>query len=107
SFPVRRSCVATETTPSRVHCSTPPTVASPALNAAELPADPSSRALPREPRSMPPVAVQLSYRLGGADGVAVEARKWEWALQELGFPLRPVAGGVRGQVAGRRRPVPI
>ena len=24
-----------------------------------------------------PVAVQVSYRLGGADGVAVEARKWE------------------------------
>ena len=31
-------------------------------------------------------------RLGGADGVAVEARKWEWALQELGFSVRRVAG---------------
>jgi glycosyltransferase involved in cell wall biosynthesis len=41
---------------------------------------------------MPPVAVQLSYRLGGADGVAVESRKWEWALRELGFDLRRVAG---------------
>ena len=41
---------------------------------------------------MPPVAVQLSYRLGGADGVAVEARKWEWALHELGFRVRRVAG---------------
>lgn len=41
---------------------------------------------------MPPVAVQLSYRLGGADGVAVEARKWEWALQQLGFSVRRVAG---------------
>lgn len=41
---------------------------------------------------MPPVAVQLSYRLGGADGVAVEARKWEWALRELGFGVRRVAG---------------
>jgi glycosyltransferase involved in cell wall biosynthesis len=39
-----------------------------------------------------PVAVQLSYRLGGADGVAVEARKWEWALHELGFDVRRVAG---------------
>jgi glycosyltransferase involved in cell wall biosynthesis len=39
-----------------------------------------------------PVAVQLSYRLGGADGVAVEARKWEWALGELGFDVRRVAG---------------
>ena len=38
------------------------------------------------------VAVQLSYRLGGADGVAVEARKWEWALGELGFAVRRVAG---------------
>ncbi len=34
----------------------------------------------------------LSYRLGGADGVAVEARKWEWALHELGFDVRRVAG---------------
>jgi len=41
---------------------------------------------------MPPVAVQLSYRLGGADGVAVESRKWEWALRELGFAVRRVAG---------------
>ena len=41
---------------------------------------------------VPPVAVQLSYRLGGADGVAVEARKWEWALHELGFDVRRVAG---------------
>src|SRR4051812_4269372 len=41
---------------------------------------------------MPPVAVQLSYRLGGADGVAVEARKWEWALGDLGFAVRRVAG---------------
>ena len=43
---------------------------------------------------MPPVAVQLSYRLGGNDGVAVEARKWEWALQELGFTVRRVAGEI-------------
>jgi mannosylglucosylglycerate synthase len=41
---------------------------------------------------VPPVVVQLSYRLGGADGVAVEARKWEWALRELGFDVRRVAG---------------
>jgi len=41
---------------------------------------------------MPPVVVQLSYRLGGADGVAVEARKWEWALRRLGFTVRRVAG---------------
>ena len=41
---------------------------------------------------MPPTVVQLSYRLGGADGVAVEARKWEWALRELGFDVRRVSG---------------
>jgi glycosyltransferase involved in cell wall biosynthesis len=39
-----------------------------------------------------PEAVVVSYRLGGADGVAVEATKWEWALRELGFTLRRVAG---------------
>src|SRR5438552_13870942 len=39
-----------------------------------------------------PVAVQLSYRLGGADGVSVETRKWEWALGQLGFSVRRVAG---------------
>jgi mannosylglucosylglycerate synthase len=41
---------------------------------------------------MTPSAVMVSYRLGGADGVAVEARKWEWALHELGFRVRRVAG---------------
>ena len=41
---------------------------------------------------MQPVAVMVSFRLGGADGVAVEARKWEWALHELGFHVRRVAG---------------
>jgi mannosylglucosylglycerate synthase len=39
-----------------------------------------------------PVAVLLSYRLGGSDGVSVEAAKWEWALRELGFATRRVAG---------------
>jgi glycosyltransferase involved in cell wall biosynthesis len=41
---------------------------------------------------MDPEVVQLSFRLGGADGVAVEARKWEWALEKLGFHVRRVAG---------------
>jgi mannosylglucosylglycerate synthase len=41
-----------------------------------------------------PIAVQLSYRLGGADGVAVEARKWESALRALGFEVRRVAGEI-------------
>lgn len=43
-----------------------------------------------------PVAVSLSYRLGGADGVSVEAAKWQWALRQLGFEVRTVAGD--GQV---------
>jgi glycosyltransferase involved in cell wall biosynthesis len=70
----------------------PPTAGWPAPNADGHRADPSSLADPRESRTVPPVAVQLSYRLGGADGVAVEARKWEWALRELGFDVRRVAG---------------
>jgi mannosylglucosylglycerate synthase len=37
-------------------------------------------------------AVLLSYRLGSTDGVSVEAAKWEWALQSLGFGVRRVAG---------------
>jgi glycosyltransferase involved in cell wall biosynthesis len=37
-------------------------------------------------------AVLLSYRLGGTDGVSVEAAKWGWALQSLGFAVRRVAG---------------
>jgi glycosyltransferase involved in cell wall biosynthesis len=30
--------------------------------------------------------------LGGTDGVSVEAAKWSWALRELGFEVRTVAG---------------
>ena len=39
-------------------------------------------------------AVLLSYRLGGTDGVSVEAVKWEWALRVLGFTTRRVAGHI-------------
>lgn len=39
-----------------------------------------------------PVAVFVSFRFGGTDGVSVEARKWEWALGQLGFHVRRVAG---------------
>ncbi|MGA2528722.1 MAG: glycosyltransferase family 4 protein [Acidimicrobiales bacterium] len=35
----------------------------------------------------------VSYRLGGQDGVSVEASKWAWALGELGFEVTTVAGG--------------
>jgi glycosyltransferase involved in cell wall biosynthesis len=37
-------------------------------------------------------AVIISYRLGGADGVSIEASKWAWALGELGIAVRLVAG---------------
>ena len=47
-----------------------------------------------------PSAVLMSFRLGGVDGVSVEARKWEWALRELGFSTRRVAG----ELAGALRP---
>ena len=34
----------------------------------------------------------LSYRLGGVDGVSVEAAKWAWALRQLGHEVTTVAG---------------
>jgi len=39
-----------------------------------------------------PLAVSLSYRLGGPDGVSVEALKWQRALARLGYRVRTVAG---------------
>jgi mannosylglucosylglycerate synthase len=44
-------------------------------------------------------AVVVSFRLGGADGVAIEANKWEWALGRLGYDVRRVAGSIED--AGR------
>ncbi len=38
------------------------------------------------------MAVSLSFRLGGADGVSVEAAKWAWALTQLGYQVTTVAG---------------
>jgi mannosylglucosylglycerate synthase len=43
-----------------------------------------------------PVATFVSFRLGGDDGVAVEARKWGVALGGLGFEVRRVAGELSG-----------
>ncbi len=43
---------------------------------------------------MAPQAVTVSFRLGGDDGVSVEARKWSAALQQLGFTTRRVAGRI-------------
>jgi len=34
----------------------------------------------------------VSFRLGGTDGVAVEAAKWAWALEQLGWRVTAVAG---------------
>jgi len=34
----------------------------------------------------------VSFRLGGFDGVSVEAAKWAWALEQLGYDVRTVAG---------------
>ncbi len=45
---------------------------------------------------MTPTAALLSYRLGGTDGVSVEAAKWEWALRVLGFSTRRIAGEICG-----------
>jgi mannosylglucosylglycerate synthase len=39
-----------------------------------------------------PSAALLSFRLGGTDGVSVEAEKWRAALGLLGFDVRTVAG---------------
>jgi glycosyltransferase involved in cell wall biosynthesis len=58
-------------------------------------------------RDPAPIAVSVSYRLGGADGVSIEAAKWQWALTELGYRVRTVAGSgpvdvvVEGLDAGR------
>jgi mannosylglucosylglycerate synthase len=40
-----------------------------------------------------PTAALLSFRLGGSDGVAIEAAKWQRALTSLGFTTVTVAGG--------------
>jgi glycosyltransferase involved in cell wall biosynthesis len=48
---------------------------------------------------MAPQAVTVSFRLGGDDGVSVEARKWRWALGELGFETRRVAGEIEDAAA--------
>jgi len=39
------------------------------------------------------IATLVSFRLGGPDGVSVEAEKWTKALRALGFTVRTAAGG--------------
>jgi glycosyltransferase involved in cell wall biosynthesis len=46
----------------------------------------------RHYRGSIPTAALLSFRLGGSDGVAVEAAKWADALAALGFAIVTVAG---------------
>ncbi|MDP9071894.1 MAG: hypothetical protein M3N68_11600 [Actinomycetota bacterium] len=50
------------------------------------------------PPSCRRLAVIVSFRLGGADGVSVEAATWAWALRQLGFAVRTVAGEGRADV---------
>ena len=42
------------------------------------------------------IATFVSYRLGGTDGVSVEAAKWMRALESLGFEPRRIAGDLVG-----------
>jgi glycosyltransferase involved in cell wall biosynthesis len=46
--------------------------------------------------SRPRVVAVVSFRLGGTDGVSVEAAKWERAWQNLGFDVTRVAGAIHG-----------
>jgi glycosyltransferase involved in cell wall biosynthesis len=39
----------------------------------------------------------VSYRLGGQDGVSVEAAKWAWAFRQLGFEVTTIAGSGRAE----------
>lgn len=39
-----------------------------------------------------PAAALVSFRLGGPDGVSVVAGQWAWALRQLGWSVRTVAG---------------
>lgn len=43
-----------------------------------------------------PLAAFVSFRLGGLDGVAVEAEKWARALHALGYATKRVAGEISG-----------
>lgn len=47
-------------------------------------------------RAVPARAAIVSFRLGGTDGVSVEAAKWQWALERLGFGVHRVAGQFLG-----------
>lgn len=42
-------------------------------------------------------AAMVSYRLGGTDGVSIEAAKWHAALEAIGFTVTRVAGRISGE----------
>jgi mannosylglucosylglycerate synthase len=48
-------------------------------------------------RRVPTVAL-LSFRLGGSDGVSIEAAKWSAALGQLGWSVTTIAGSGRADV---------
>ncbi len=54
--------------------------------------EPGGDRLPGADPIVDELAVSLSFRLGGPDGVSVEAAKWQAALGELGYRIRTVAG---------------
>jgi glycosyltransferase involved in cell wall biosynthesis len=56
--------------------------------------------------SQGPVATFVSYRLGGTDGVSIEAAKWMGALEALGFTVRRVAGELLGDATADDLEVP-
>jgi glycosyltransferase involved in cell wall biosynthesis len=61
--------------------------------ASSRPRGPGSRASDAALYGEPiPTAALLSFRLGGSDGVSVEAAKWRHALATLGFTTTTVAG---------------
>ena len=56
-------------------------------------------AIASEMVGMGPTAAFISFRLGGTDGVAIEAGKWAQALATLGFETRRIAGEIAGNPA--------
>lgn len=71
-------------------------MATPHLSAQPQP-QPQPQPTPGQPKTLssepsPQIAAIVSFRLGGTDGVAIEAAKWGWALSALGYTVVTVAG---------------
>lgn len=61
----------------------------------------AERPRPRLRRPDLPTVTIVSYRLGGHDGVSVEAAKWAWAFGQLGLRVTTLAGaGTADQLLG-------